>query len=70
MNEYLRISDLIKFLGVSRTTCWRIRNSEHFPQAIYITSRVPLYRRWEVEQWMENHRRKRRYSSKCSPRGS
>ena len=61
MSEYLRISDLMELLRVARTTCWRIRNSKHFPQAIYITSRVPLYKRREVEQWMEKHRRKRRY---------
>ena len=61
MSEYLRISDLMELLCVSRTVCWRIRNSPGFPGAIYVRPRVALYKRREVEQWMEKHRRKPRY---------
>ena len=61
MDEYLRISDVEKLLRVRRTGCWRARNSPGFPEAIYVTPRVALYKRREVEQWMEKQRRKRRY---------
>ena len=62
MSEYLRISDLMKLFCVSRTGCWRIRNSPDFPEAIYVRPRVALYKRWAVEQWIGKQRRKRKYA--------
>ena len=58
MREYLRISDLKSFLRVSRTECWRIRNSPDFPEGIYVRPRVVLYKRREVEQWIDKYRRR------------
>jgi len=50
--EHMRMAEIIKELGISRATFWRLREREDFPKGIKITSRTIIWRVRDVEEWL------------------
>lgn len=52
--ETLRLKDAAAFLGISKTTLWRLSNLGDLPQPIRLTSRCCVYRKIDLENWLES----------------
>jgi prophage regulatory protein len=50
--RFIRATEVLKMIGVSRTTLWRMVRSGVFPAPIQITSRNRGYLLQDVEAWM------------------
>lgn len=51
-DEYLRPNEVAEYLGVTRTTIWRMQRDAGFPQPIKVGLRATAFRRSEVEEWL------------------
>ena len=49
---FLRINDLVDFLGVSRSTLWRWRKDSIIPEPVRVGKRVVLWRKADIEEWV------------------
>ena len=54
MVQFVRTKDVLRMLGVSRTTLWRMVQAGLFPQPIVISRRATGHLLQEVEQWMKS----------------
>lgn len=52
--RFIRPSEVLRMIGVSRTTLWRMVRDGLFPAPIRITDRSRGYVLDEVEAWMRN----------------
>ncbi len=57
MDRILRPKEAARFLGVSRTTFWRIAKSVDFPKKICIGARAVGWLRADLLAWMETRKR-------------
>jgi predicted DNA-binding transcriptional regulator AlpA len=55
-DNVIRPRDLPQFLGISRTSCWRLGNdpSSGFPQKIRLSSGAVGFFRHQLEAWLES----------------
>lgn len=55
--ELLKISDVTKILGVSRTQIYSLIDDPKHPlPVIYISDRLPRFRKADIETWLETKR--------------
>ena len=54
MNNILRLNDVIKRCGISRTTIYRMVNKGNFPAPVKLTSRSSGWICDEVSSWLDN----------------
>lgn len=53
--EHMRLKDAAKYLGLSLTTLWRLPEKDPtFPPKIQITSRCCVYRKSDLDEWLES----------------
>lgn len=53
-NEYLRLRDAAKYLGISRPTLWRLQNNDKsLPRVIRITSRCCVFRKADLDAYLQ-----------------
>lgn len=50
--RFVRPGEVVKMLGVSRSTPWRMVRAAGFPRPVEITERSLGYRLADVETWM------------------
>jgi prophage regulatory protein len=50
--KFLRINDLAKELGVSKTTIWRWRSAGKFPKPISLSERIIVWPRATIDEWI------------------
>lgn len=55
----IRMADVIKITGLSRSTIYRLMSSQIFPQAYQTGPRSVAWKFTEVKEWMENLPRSR-----------
>lgn len=54
MSHLMTVSEVAKFLGLSRAYVYRLRKANpDFPQPIYLTPKAPRFRREEIEAWID-----------------
>lgn len=51
--QLLRVKDVERELGISRTTIWRLVKAGAFPRPLRITSKAIAWRRFDIEAWQE-----------------
>ena len=51
--QLLRVKDVERELGISRTTIWRLVKAGAFPPPLRITSKAIAWRRSDIEAWQE-----------------
>ena len=51
--QLLRVKDVERELGISRTTIWRLVKAGAFPTPLRITSKAIAWRRSDIEAWQE-----------------
>lgn len=51
--QLLRVKDVERELGISRTTIWRLVKAGVFPPPLRITSKAIAWRRSDIEAWQE-----------------
>ena len=51
--QLLRVKDIERELGISRTTIWRLVKAGTFPPPLRITSKAIAWRRSDIEAWQE-----------------
>ncbi len=51
--QLLRVKDVERELGISRTTIWRLVKAGTFPPPLRITSKAIAWRRSDIEAWQE-----------------
>lgn len=57
---YLRPADAAKFIGAGLSTLWRYAKSDPtFPARVRISSRMTVFKRADLEAWVESHRTQR-----------
>jgi prophage regulatory protein len=56
-DRFLRQSELLRQLGVSRATLYRWRQSGHFPKALRIGPKILAWRENDVLQWLRDRPR-------------
>ena len=56
--RFIRASEVLRMIGVSRTTLWRMVRAGLFPQPVRITKRNTGYIFDDVESWMRSPLRK------------
>lgn len=49
---YIRISQLIKFLPISKASIWRLSKIGKFPKAIKLTEKTTAFKCEEVQAWL------------------
>ena len=52
--KFLRTSQLVEKIGLSRSTIWRLENQEKFPKRRQIGPGAVGWLEEEVEQWMSD----------------
>ena len=53
-NPTLRLKDAATFLGISKTTLWRLaNNASDFPQPIRLTARCCVYRKADLDAYLQ-----------------
>ena len=52
--EIIRLPEVMKMTGVSRTSIWRWSRTGHFPRGVRLGSRHVGWIRGEVEDWIKN----------------
>ncbi|MCY9873217.1 helix-turn-helix transcriptional regulator [Vibrio barjaei] len=55
--EFFRMADIAKMLGVSVSTLKFWRRKGNFPTPLKVSSRVALYRISEVNEWIEQQKK-------------
>jgi len=55
--RFLRAKEVVKKVGLSRASIWRLETTEDFPTRRQITPKTVGGVEHEVEQWMENRSR-------------
>ena len=55
--KILRTSDVLKMVGLSRVTLWRLCRSGDFPRALRLGPRSVGWRSSEVQDWIESRPR-------------
>jgi prophage regulatory protein len=54
---YLRPAPAAKFIGAGLSTLWRYAKTDPtFPAPVRISARMTVFRREELEAWVESHR--------------
>ncbi len=55
MNEsrFVRMSELVKIIGVSKCTLWRWRQAGVFPNPVHLGPRLVAWKSCEVDAWMK-----------------
>lgn len=51
---FIRQDELARLLGVSNTTIWRWRKSNHLPKPIALSNRVIGWRTVDIDAWLES----------------
>lgn len=52
MPEYLKAAQAAEYLGISRSTFWRMR--KNYPiKAYFFEASVPRYKRSDLDEWAE-----------------
>ena len=54
MSGFLRMPEVLKLTGLSRTTIWRMEARGDFPRKVKLGPRAVAYRASEVEEWMDS----------------
>lgn len=52
--QVIRVDDVCKKLGVSRTTLWRLRHTPNFPKPIDLGTRGSGFIEHEIDTWLED----------------
>lgn len=52
LESVLTETDLLRQLGISRTTLWRLRKKGEFPEPISLSANRHGYLRSEIEHWI------------------
>lgn len=52
--SFIRLSEVIKRTGISRTTIYRLINKNSFPLPIKISEKMIAFIESEVNDWIEN----------------
>jgi predicted DNA-binding transcriptional regulator AlpA len=55
-STYLRAKDAAKYLGVGRTTFYKWSKRDDFPKPIKMSEITILYKKNELDEWMEKRR--------------
>jgi len=53
---YLRAKDAAKYLGVARSTFSNFTKQKDFPKPIKLSRTLVLYKRAELDEWIEKRR--------------
>jgi len=53
----LRISNIIRLTGLSRTTIWRLEKKHNFPRRLRLSSNCVGWREDEILKWIESRPR-------------
>jgi prophage regulatory protein len=51
--RFIRPTEVLRMIGVSRTTLWRMVQAGAFPRPVRITDRIRGYLLEDVEAWMK-----------------
>jgi len=51
--EYLRLPDVAKLCAIAKPTVWKWIKTRKFPKQIKLTSRVSVWKKSEVQAWMD-----------------
>ncbi|KAB7886423.1 AlpA family phage regulatory protein [Poseidonibacter ostreae] len=52
MSKFLRIDDVVKKIGISKSTIWQWAKEDKFPKPIKISPRVTVWAEDELDNWM------------------
>ena len=55
--EFMSRGDVLKLFDISVQTLRRWQNERQFPDAIAVSGKVRMYRKSEVEDWLEQLRK-------------
>jgi len=55
---YLRAKDAAEYLGVARSTFSNLTKQKDFPKPIRLSETLVLYKRAELDEWIEKRRQK------------
>ena len=60
-NGYLRINQLVDYLNMGRSTIWAKASNPNdtFPKAIKLSERVSVWRKSEINSWVESKENKK-----------
>ena len=47
---------LVRLLGISRTTLWRLARDGDFPKPILLGKRAKGWRREDIDEWVKNRK--------------
>lgn len=54
ISENLRLKDAAKYLNISLVTLWRLGETSTFPPKIRLSSRVCIYRKRDLDDWLKS----------------
>lgn len=55
--KLIRIRELVRWLGLSRTTIWRLERDGRFPARIRTSARLVAWSEADIEAWLANQPR-------------
>ncbi len=55
-NQIMRSHEVVKLVGVSRTTLWRMERDGTFPKRVQLSLRAVGWRRSAVVQWVQSRK--------------
>lgn len=58
MQQILRTTEVLKLIGISRSTLWRLRQENLFPAPVKIRNHTLGWFRHEIDEWLMNHQHK------------
>jgi prophage regulatory protein len=53
VDRLIRLKELIKIIGLGRSTVYKLLNEGKFPKRIKLTQRTVVWRLSEIEAWIE-----------------
>ena len=53
VDRLIRLKELIKIIGLSRSTVYKLLSEDKFPKRIRLTQRTVVWRLSEIETWIE-----------------
>lgn len=53
VDRLIRLKELIKMIGLSRSTVYKLLSEDKFPKRIRLTQRTVVWRLSEIETWIE-----------------
>ncbi len=56
MNNFIRITDVMKKTGIAKSTIWLWINEDKFPKPIKLSPRITVWEEDKVDQWMNRLR--------------